>query len=78
MSRTSCGICGPGVNTFIIDQVGSFCIRLCLICAKEQLFRIDFSKISKCSECGELFTKIKSDICPVCWESYFKIKNGGN
>jgi len=71
MSRSCCPICGLK-NTFVIDSVGYWKIRLCLICAKEQGYEVDLSKAQRCLKCGELFVLVKSATCPVCWIEYFE------
>ncbi len=71
MGRSFCPICGPK-NTFIIDNIGQWEIRLCLECAKKEGYEIDISKASKCEKCKELFIQRRSSTCPVCWIEYFK------
>ena len=70
MGRSHCPICGPA-NTFEVDKRGWNVIQLCLKCAKKEKYEVDLSKTIKCKKCGELFIPKKSDICPVCWVSYF-------
>jgi hypothetical protein len=74
MSRSFCPICHQNINTFVIDMMGSWEIRLCKKCAREQGYPIDLSSASKCLQCGELFMKRISNICPVCWIKKFEME----
>jgi len=83
-SKIKCCRCGKKRNTFVVDEIGYFKIRLCIQCAEEEKMAINYNGVRPCEQCGELFIhrcpvckqEKKTQTCPVCWRIYFDSKEG--
>ncbi len=77
-SKVKCLLCREMKNTFIVDYAyGYGPIRLCIKCAKEQLFNVDLSRARMCLFCSSYYIpKFKwQKSCPVCFIKSKKEKN---